>query len=70
MGSSSTKPVKTLEMEGTDHGEVRWRATGEAFGRILVVSHTLEDQGEIEIVRIISARKATRTECRAYEGQT
>jgi len=62
-------PLKRLELEGTDHGEVRWRTTGEAFGRILIVSHTLEDKGEKEVVRIVSARKATRTERRAYEGK-
>ena len=62
-------PLKKLEMEGMEHGEIRWRSVGEAFGRLLVVSHTLEEGGEIETVRIISARKATRRERRAYEGQ-
>jgi len=61
-------PLKKLELEGMEHGEIRWRAIGEAFGRLLVVTHTLEDEGENEIVRIISARKTTRRERRAYEG--
>jgi uncharacterized protein len=24
-------PLRTLELEGTEHGEIRWRTTGEAF---------------------------------------
>ncbi|HTQ13762.1 MAG TPA: BrnT family toxin [Rhizomicrobium sp.] len=62
-------PLKLQELEGIDHGEVRWRTIGEAFGRILVVCHTFEGKGEDEIIRIISARKASRSERRAYEGQ-
>ena len=49
-----------------DHsvGESRWVTFGEsARGRLLVVAHT--DEGDI--IRIISARAATRREKRLYE---
>lgn len=49
-------------------GEMRWQTVGMVGGiALLIVAHTWhEDDGE-EIVRIISARKATRAERRAYE---
>ena len=34
---------------------------------ILVVVHTFEDQDGIELVRIISARKATKNESKEYQ---
>lgn len=64
-------PMQKREVEGTEHGEIRWRTMGEIGGRVFVVSHTLEEEeGEDDIIRIISARKATPRERRAYEGQT
>jgi len=61
-------PLKKLELERMDHGKIRWRTIGEIRGRLFVVSHTLEEDGKVEIVRIVSARKATPRERRAYEG--
>jgi uncharacterized DUF497 family protein len=68
-------PLRTTGIEGNDHGETRWRTTGEIGGLVVVVvSHTLhetlESEEEVEIVRIISARKATRRERRRYEELT
>jgi uncharacterized DUF497 family protein len=63
-------PLKKLELEGTDHGEIRWRTLGEIDGAIYVVSHTLQEEDDTEVVRIISARRATPRERRAYEGKT
>jgi uncharacterized protein len=63
-------PFRRLEMEGTDHGEIRWRTTGEVLGVLFVVSHTLHEEGETEVVRIISARPATRSERRKFEEGT
>lgn len=50
-------------------GEQRWQTIGMAGGlQILVVAHTVDE--EAQIVRIISARKATRRERNIYaEGQ-
>jgi len=54
-----------------DHAsEERWLSIGLVNGvLILVVVHTLEEQGHEEIIRIISARKATPRERKAYEDQ-
>lgn len=48
-------------------GEQRWHTLGMVEGILLLVSHTVyEHEGE-EIIRIISARKATAHERRRYE---
>jgi len=50
--------------------EERWLTTGLVNGVvILLLVHTWEDQDHEEIVRIISARKATPREREAYENQ-
>ena len=55
------------EIEGTEHGELRWRTTGLAHDRLIVVVHTRIEDNDIEIIRIISARRATRREYRDFE---
>jgi uncharacterized protein len=51
---------------GDEHGEDRWWMIGLVGVQVLVVVHTwIED--EEEIIRIISARKATPSERRRYE---
>ena len=62
-------PLATRDVEGHEHGEIRWRTIGEIHGRLFVVTHTIEEEGETEIIRIISARKATRTERRSHERE-
>ncbi len=50
-------------------GEQRWQSIGFVGGIVLaIVAHTYRDDGEEEVVRIISARKATRKERHDYEG--
>jgi len=50
--------------------EERWRTMGLIRGvLILTVIHTSEDQDNEEIIRIISARKATPHERQEYETQ-
>jgi uncharacterized DUF497 family protein len=50
-------------------GEERWQAIGIAEGIvILTVSHTSRGDGGNEVVRIISARKASRTERSEYDN--
>lgn len=53
--------------EGNDHGEIRFRAIGEALGRIFFVSYTSFEENGREVIRIISARKASKGEYRAYQ---
>ena len=49
-------------------GEERWQAFGLIGRQLYVVAYTVDDSGEEEVVRIISARKATRQERFAYES--
>jgi len=49
-------------------GETRWQAIGMVGGLVvLLVAHTVREEGEDEIVRLISARRATREERGQYE---
>jgi uncharacterized protein len=55
------------DVEGDEYGEIRWRALGKVKGKLIIVVYTSVEEGGAEIVRIISARKASRQERRAYE---
>jgi len=49
-------------------GEERWQTLGSIGGiTVLLVAHTLNDDQGHEAIRIISARKATKTERKHYE---
>lgn len=60
-------PFVNTDTEGTNHGETRWKAVGEVEGRFLRVTYTTREEEGLETIRIISARKATRSERRTYE---
>jgi uncharacterized protein len=64
-------PLALSVQDRTEHGEQRWRTIGRVEGfLILIVAHTIRDvDDEIEIIRIISARKAERRERRRYEEE-
>jgi len=47
-------------------GEERWQTLGMIAGLILIVAYTWRDEDGEEVIRVISARKATPTERRAY----
>ena len=56
-------------IERTIDGEPRWHAIGFAEGLILVVVvHTYREADADELIRIISARQATRHERKLYEA--
>lgn len=57
-------PMLTLQDDRYDYGEARWISIGQMHALIAVVVYTERDQG---VLRIISARKATRHEVRHYE---
>ncbi len=48
-------------------GEQRWQMIGWAQSMVLVVAHTVAEDNGGEVIRIISARKATAPERRLYE---
>lgn len=51
-------------------GEERWVTIGMVRGvLILTVIHTWKGEGDEEIIRVISARKATPSERESYENQ-
>lgn len=56
-------PFALLESDRIVEGEIRWQTIG-LIGDItvLLVAHTVKEAGQDEIIRIISARRATRTE--------
>jgi len=61
-------PYALAVQDRMEDGESRWQTIGLVEGVVvLLVAHTAQDQGEEEIIRIISARRATREERTRYE---
>ena len=61
-------PFAFSEPDRIVEGEIRWQTIGLVADVILVlVAHTVEDESGEELIRIISARRATRGERRRYE---
>ncbi len=61
-------PNAVSRLERVEDGEERWQTLGLVGGIvILFVAHTYREEGGEEIIRIISARKATAQERAAYE---
>lgn len=60
-------PYALTEHDRIEGGEQRWQTIGLVGGTvILLVAHTVYNRG-VEIIRIISARRATRQERMRYE---
>ncbi len=67
-------PLSISVKDRIEHGEERWRTYGEVEGIVLLmVAHTVyekdEHGGTIEVIRIISARQASRKERQRYEEE-
>ncbi len=63
-------PFHLSIMERIENGEERWQTMGMVGSVVvLLVAHTAAEQEGEEIVRIISARKATRKERQIYEDR-
>jgi uncharacterized protein len=63
-------PHALVEQDRIENGEERWQTIGVLEGVVmLMVSHTVGEQDEIEVIRIISARRANRRERRRYEEE-
>jgi uncharacterized protein len=62
-------PDALFEQDRSDEtGEFRWQALGRAGGvAVLLVAHTIREEGGREVIRLISARRATRKERTRYE---
>ncbi len=62
-------PFHISEVERAEGGEHRWQTIGTVDGtRLLLAVHTWRDEDGVDIIRIISARKAERYERRRYEN--
>jgi uncharacterized DUF497 family protein len=59
-------PARILDIDETDQDDERWWTIGLAGSRLLFVVYTERDN---DVIRIISARKASKREERNYFGQ-
>ncbi len=61
-------PFALVEQDRIEGGERRWQTLGMANGVVLLlVGHTVTDDGDVDVIRIISARRAEPRERRRYE---
>ena len=61
-------PNVVLYIERVEEGEERWHAIGYVTGTLLflTVVHTFTEEGAEQVIRIISARPATKPERKLY----
>ena len=60
-------PYQVSRLDREVEGELRWQTIGMVKGiQVLLVAHTLSQNGDEEIIHIISARKATPQERSIY----
>lgn len=67
-------PLRLMLQDRIEAGEERWQTLGIVHGvTVLLVAHTITETTEgrtpVEIIRIISARRATRKERKRYEQE-
>ena len=64
-------PLALVAQDRFEHGEQRWQTIGMVEGYlILLVAHTVIDaDGGVEVIRIISARKADPKERKRYDQE-
>jgi len=62
-------PFALVEQDRVEGGEYRWQTVGLVDGHLLLlVAHTVrDDENGVEVIRIISARRAEPKERRRYE---
>ena len=61
-------PYAMVDQDRIEGGELRWQTLGMVGGLVLLlVAHTVREEGQDEIIRIVSARRATRKERKRYE---
>ena len=64
-------PFALAEPDLTSLEEERWRTIGLVNGvLLLLVAHTMQDDDGVEVIRIISARRAEPKERKRYEQET
>jgi len=64
-------PLHLSRQDRMENGERRWQTIGQVGNvALLLVAHSVTETDGEEIIRIISARKADKTERRIYEQGT
>jgi uncharacterized DUF497 family protein len=63
-----SEPLALVEQDRIESGELRWQTLGMVDDVVLLlVAHTVTEDDDAEIIRIISARRAEPKERRRYE---
>ena len=64
-----TDPCALTRQDRIEHGQYRWQTVGMIDGiTVMLVAHTLEEDPDgVEVIRIISARRANLKERKRYE---
>jgi len=63
-------PFAMAGQDRIEDGEQRWQTLGMVDGRVLLLAaHTVREEGDIEVIGIISARVAEPKERRRYEQE-
>jgi len=63
-------PDAFSEQDRIERGELRWQTLGLVAGvLLLLVAHTVQYDGQDEVIRIISARRAATKESKRYEKE-
>lgn len=67
-------PLHVMRQDRVEDGEQRWQTVGNAYGiTLLLVAHTITEESPdgyfIDVIRLISARKADKSERRRYETE-
>ncbi|WP_428541982.1 BrnT family toxin [Rhodopila sp.] len=63
-------PFALSEQDRIEEGEYRWQIIGSIEGEVFLVAHMEREAADgATIIRIISARRAVRTERRRYEEE-
>ena len=68
-------PLRLTRQDRIEGYEMRWQTIGSVYGvAVLLVAHTITEEDAdgtlIETIRIISARRATRSERKRYEEES
>jgi uncharacterized protein len=62
-----TDPFALADQDRVANGELPWQTLGLVSGiLLLLVAHTVRNEADDEVIRIISARRATRKEQQRY----
>ena len=66
-------PLHMTRQDRIEGGKYRWQTIGQIYGvTVILVAHTWIERNEpeeVEVIRIISARKATAAERKRYESE-